>query len=236
MKKITSLLLALICCFSLCATAAASAPDDLAEVELILPEGELQYCEIPECDEMVLEEDPFAADTYAYPPGAVSASTANIFEIEEFGVHPVIRRNGTNQYIENFQFTANIDPYAPATVRCYLTPEQQQYASDYVAQQGEELIGWYLTGTIHMECYLPHWVEYKTYDHVNHGEKTQSKMIYKSTYRGKISTYGLFPADMTQEYTYGFEGKGYMTVYYRESNSTKSLYPPFVMKVTFRNS
>ena len=236
MKKITSLLLALICCFSLCATAAASAPDDLAEVELILQEGELQYCEIPECDEMVLEEDPFAADTYAYPPGAVSASTANIFEIEEFGVHPVIRRNGTNQYIENFQFTANIDPYAPATVRCYLTPEQQQYASDYVAQQGEELIGWYLTGTIHMECYLPHWVEYKTYDHVNHGEKTQSKMIYKSTYRGKISTYGLFPADMTQEYTYGFEGKGYMTVYYRESNSTKSLYPPFVMKVTFRNS
>lgn len=36
--------------------------------------------------------------------------------------------------------------------------------------------------------------------------------------------------------TYGFEGKGYMTVYYKSSNSTKSLYPEFVMNVTFKNS
>lgn len=235
MKKITSLLLALICCFSLCATAAAASPDDLVESELILPEGEMRAYEIPECDDIVLEEVPFVADTYDVAPMASNVSTANIFEIEEFEVHPVVKRSGTNQYLEICRvFRPSL--YAPTTIRGTITLAQQQEIIDYVAQQGEEVIGWYLKGTIHMECYLPHWVEYKTYDHVNHGEKTMTKNIYKSTYRGKISTYGLFPADTTQDYTYGFEGKGYMTVYYKSSNSTKSLYPEFVMNVTFKNS
>lgn len=229
MKKFIGLFLAIISCFSLCAAAFASAPvDNAVTFELVIPDGEPQYFDIPKCEDI---QFPSAEDNSAVMP-CVIPSTANIFEIEEFDIHPIVKVNGKNQYLDG-HWVITPASYAPTTIRVDMNTENQQVLIDYAAQLGHEVIGWYLSGTIHMECYLPHWVEYRTYDHANHGEKTLAQSIYKSTYRGTISTYALFPDDPTQDYTYGFEGKGYMTVYYSAGNTTRDLYPEFVMMATF---
>ena len=235
MKKFIGLFLAFICCFSLCATAFASASaDNAGSFELVIPDGEPQYFDIPECADMLVEGLLPATEDSAVMPRVIP-STANIFEIEEFDIHPIVKVNGKNQYLDG-HWVITPASYAPTTVRVDMNTENQQVLIDYAAQYGYEVIGWYLSGTIHMECYLPHWVSYRTYDHVNHGEKTLAKNIYKSTYRGTISTYALFPDDPTQDYTYGFEGNGDMTVYYSAGNTTRDLYPEFVMMATFRHS
>ncbi len=235
MKKIASVFFALILCCSLGAPVfAAEADTGSVEAELVIPEGEARYFELPECEGIALEEIAAAEEDSDIQPQVIP-STANIFEIEEFRVHPVVKINNKTTYLEGHYWFRPAS-FAPTTVRAEMTAARQQELIDYAAGQGYEVIGWYLTGTIHMECYLPHRVEYRTFSHDNNGQTTKAVNIFKSTYRGTLSTYALFPSDMTKDYTYGFEGNGYMTVYYSAGNTVRDLYPTFVMNATFKQS
>lgn len=236
MKKITSILLALVLCFSLCVPAfATGTDDDSVEAELILPEGDSRCFDLPENEGITLEELPVTEEAPEIQPRVIP-STANIFEVEEFNVHPVVKVGvAKEQYLEG-HYVFRTASYARTTIRAEMTAERQQTLINYANEQGYEVVGWYLSGTIHMECYMPHWVEYKTYNHESNGEKTLAQNIYKSTYRGTLSTYALFPSDMTKDYTYGFEGRGYMTVYYSAGNTVRDLYPTYVMTATFKQS
>lgn len=237
MKKAISIFFALILCVSLCVPAFAAETDSdlVATAELFIPEGKAQCFDIPDCNGIDMDELSTIDNNSEIMPMVVIPSTANIFKIEEFNVYPVVNMNGKKQYLE-YHWIFRPSSYAPTTIRADMTAERQQTLIDYAAGQGYEVIGWYLSGTIHMECYLPHWVEYRTYNHESNGEKTLAHTIYKSTYRGTLSTYALFPSDMTNDYTYGFEGRGYMTVYYSSGNTVRDLYPTYVMKATFRQS
>jgi len=236
MKKTIRVLLALVLCFSLCVPAFAAVTDGYAvDAELILPEGDSRCFNLPECEGITLEGIPVIGKNSEIQPRVIP-STANIFEIEEFNVHPVVKVGiGKEQYLEG-HYVFRPSSFAHTTVRAEMTAERQQTLINYASEQGYEVVGWYLSGTIHMECYMPHWVEYRTFNHESNGEKTLAKNIYKSTYRGTLSTYALFPSDMTKDYTYGFEGRGYMTVYYSAGNTVRDLYPTYVMTATFKQS
>ncbi len=235
MKKFLCLFLAVMLCLSFGATAFAAEleaeiPEEdvsLADAELDVSDEETECFDVLESDEPTAEEMDSGEGTVS--PMVYSPTTASEFHIVSCKVYPAYIENGKNAYYENC-VTYEPRSFAPTTIRDTMTKAEQQELIASAERRGHEVIGWYITGTFYMDCYLPHWVEYYIYSHDQNGEEKKAHGIRRIA---TISNYFLFPEDTSKNYTYGYDGRGYMTCYNKAINNTYELYPEFDMKVTF---
>lgn len=211
-----------------------AADSESEQWELVVPENGVELHVIPE-DEQIITTFVSGSTDNGIEPLAVTPSTAKIFRIENFSIYPVVLKDGKYQYL-NYRWK-----YTPAqnnlNVNFLMTLEKQQTLIDYAVSNGYEVFGWYLSGSFYMECYIPTRVDYYIYNHESNGDRLKGAPIKISTnkYAGTatISTTALFPKNMDQAYTYGFDGWGYMTVYDAATHKGGVEKPEFSLKATF---
>ncbi len=240
MKKVISFLLTMALCLSFGATAFAAEPaaagtvDDVpySEPTLIVPEGEPTLFDIPDPDDIPLEDLP---DVGEFPnvDARVIPSTANEFKILWLEVHPAVIQDGKYKASDRcIRFSPST--YAPTLIQEKMTLQQQKALIASAGLQEDDVVGWYLTGRIYMDCYIPYYVEYRTYNHESNGESMKAKAVHANY--ADIYAYCRYPSDKTADYTYGFTGRGVMQVYDPIIKLPDYVYPTYSMKVTFKNS
>lgn len=242
MKKFVSLLLAVVLCLSFGATAFAAEPvtqkvvDEIpySEGKLVIPDGEPTYFDIPEQDDIPLEELPDEGEVSVFNTRAF-LNTANEFKLLFLEVHPVVMIDGKPKALDASK-TFEPSIYAPTVIKGQMTLQEQQVLITRATTDGKEVVGWYLTGRTYMNCYIPYRVEYRVYNHEYNGEVTKGKAVRKGSGTADIYEYCLYPSDMTKDYTYGFDGRGVMQIYDKVNNTAPYVYPEYSMKVTFKNN
>lgn len=233
MKKSVSMMLAFIMCI-VASIPAYATNEGVERGDFLGYSDDLEFNVIPEFTEMMI-----GSNTLNETDNGIEAlagySTKNIFRIEEFKVYPVFIKDGEYQY-PNYCWR-----YVPAStnlnVNYMMTLEKQKTLIDYVSDRGYEVVGWYLTGTFYMACYLPIRVDYRIYNHEQNGKTLWGVPITKTTdnYTGTatIKTFALFPNDMSKPYTYGFDGQGIMTIYDPYGGHSGADNKDFSLKATF---
>lgn len=229
MRKLVSMFLVLVSCFALGITAyAAETPEDPMDVELVVPNDSPMLYDIPE----PLETETVNSEAPSIAPRAVS--TANEFYLLNFDVYPVVIDQGEYKYVD-YYYSFTPASSSPRTINALMNAERQQVLKDKMTSLGYETVGWYLSGSAYMNCYIPYGLQYRIYNHNTNGETLYGAPIYRAPGTATVATVGLIPTDATSNYTYGFDGTGHMLVYYSSANTSKTLYPPFSMKATFTN-
>lgn len=238
MKKVLSLILAVMFCMlpgiSAFAAEPVEAEESSCEMELYIPEGEPQFFPIPESNDPLAEDMTLDLDDAEISPLLIP-STANEFRIVSCEVRPAVLKNGEYQ-ASDAKMTFRPKSFAPTTIKESISKEDQQKMIAYAGSKGEKVVGWYITGIFFMDCYLKHWVEYRIFSRDQNGETLKAKTVSPGTGIAEISNRFLFPNDTTKSYTFGYEGRGVMQVYDAAANTVHDLYPEYVMKVTFSNS
>lgn len=201
---------------------------------LVLPDGEPTFYPLPETD------DPLVEDLLPIEEGAVSApmvfpSTARDFTVEYARVYPVVLKNG-KYYHPDYYYT-----FKPKTVRSRvinntMTVEMQQKLISYTEELGYETLGWYVEGTFYMNCYIPHRIEYRVYNHEHNGETLKARAVNRVPSTTAIGFEAIFPKDTAQDYTYGLRGDGIMLVYDPVANRSDMLTLEYSIMITFEHA
>lgn len=227
------MVLALIMCIS-AGIPTYAANEDIGQGSFVGYDDDLEFNIIPEFTEMTTESEIVNEKENGIEPLA-GYPTTNIFRIEEFNVYPVYVKDGEYKYPSyhwNYVPGINLDGHLMMTL------EKQKKLIDYVSDnRGCEVVGWYLTATFYMACYLPIRVDYRIYNHEQNGQTLWGTPIVKTNdrYAGRatIKTLALFPDDTSEPYTYGFDGQGIMTIYDPYGGQSGANNKDFSLKATF---
>lgn len=173
------------------------------------------------------QENNFGASTFAVIP-----SSANTFKITSVTAYPLYMENGTLQMYP-YGYKATDSALSNGTVvNISISEAQQESKKTSMLSEGKTLVGWRITNTFYMDCYLRYHVIYDTYNHLS--KNNQLGSVINSSGYTTVTTDYLLSTSTPDTFTTGIDGYGVMGVYYPSINRTLTLNPEFSSMVTFK--